>query len=145
MDGACKGRRKILGMWIYSSIRTNIHIRRISKMVWRPFSCDHFTQKSYIRLHEIYLKREEGGGGVSELERISDTLKLISRHKLVGTNWAPTENIYRFFYKIILQVLPGLSIINAQIQMNHSNPPKSISGTLIILLVSDRINPKKKF
>ena len=43
---------------------------------------------------------EKVGGG-SELDSIADPFKTIVRHKLVDTNWAPTENIFRSFAKIL--------------------------------------------
>ena len=62
-------------------------------------ACDHSTQQSYVRLHKIYLNRREGGGGVSQLDSIKNSYKTIARHKLVGTNLAPTEEIYRVLLK----------------------------------------------
>ena len=41
------------------------------------------------------------GGIVGEIESITNTLKHISRHKLVKKNWSPTENIYRGVTKIL--------------------------------------------
>ena len=50
----------------------------------------------YRTSYHLSQKGEEGGGG-SEIEIIVDIFLIIYRHELVDTNWAPTENIYRFF------------------------------------------------
>ena len=57
-------------------------------------------QQSYVGIHKIYLNRK-GGGVVSEIEIRADTFKKIARHKMADINWTPTENIYRFFSKIL--------------------------------------------
>ena len=50
-------------------------------------------KKYSVGIQIIYLNREGGVG--SELDKITDTFKTISRHKLVDTNLAPTKKVYR--------------------------------------------------
>ena len=43
-------------------------------------------KQSSVVIHKFYLEIEGEGGDESELESGSDTLKVITRHKLVDTN-----------------------------------------------------------
>ena len=49
-----------------------------------------------------------------------------------------------FLLKYSARFVPGFDVINSQIPMNRRNSPKSISGPLILLLVSTRMTSSKK-
>ena len=58
---------------------------------------------NYLSDFTDFILKVMGRGG-SEIESRADTFKTISRHILVDTNWAHTENIYRIFTKILCLV-----------------------------------------
>ena len=69
----------------------------------------------------ISIGGREGGG--SELDSRSDPFKTIARHKLVGTNWASTEDIYRVLSKILRPVCARVCFYRPQ----NPNKPEEIT------------------
>ena len=49
-----------------------------------------------------------------------------------------------FSLKYSAQFVPGFAVTNSQIPMNQRNSPKSISGPLLILLISTRMTSSTK-
>ena len=56
----------------------------------------------------------------------------------------PLKISIRFFLSYSARFVPGFAVNNSQIPMNRRNSPKSVSGTLIILLLSTRMTSTKK-
>ena len=82
--------------------------------------------------------------GVSELESIADTFKTIPGIHCLTQIEQPLKIYIGFFLTYSAQFVPGFAVINIQIPMNRRNSPKSISGPLVIILVSTRMNSSVK-
>ena len=76
-----RGRRKSLGMWVYSSIQAWSNLNIISKTVWILFHMI-IPLNNYLLLSiHFILKGRSGGGEVrSELDSRADNVQTISRH-----------------------------------------------------------------
>ena len=83
--------------------------------------------------------------GVSEPESIADTFKKIPDIHWLTQIEHPLKMSIIFSLKYSAQFVTGFAVTNSQIPMNRRNPPKSRSGPLLILLVSNIMISSTKF